>query len=100
MEEMRGWTTGFAVPTYVIDAPGGGGKIPIAPNYLLALGESRVSIRNFEGAAFSYPQPAQRDCSVPYEGKWFGEVPPATAEPAAASAHERRAKLRVLRATA
>jgi lysine 2,3-aminomutase len=99
MEELRGWTTGFAVPTFVIDAPGGGGKIPIAPNYLLALGESRVSIRNFEGSSFSYPQPVQRDCSVQYEAKWYGEAAPAV-EPHAASASESkpRAKLRVLRA--
>lgn len=101
MEELRGWTTGFAVPTYVIDAPGGGGKIPIAPNYLLALGESRVSIRNFEGQTFSYPQPSERDCSVEYEAKWYGEAPPAV-EPAAASPSEpkMRGKLRVLRASA
>jgi lysine 2,3-aminomutase len=96
MEELRGWTTGFAVPTYVIDAPGGGGKIPIAPNYLLAMGESRVTIRNFEGASFSYPQPAERDCSVEYEAKWYGEGAPAVA--AAPEAPKGRAALRVLRA--
>ncbi|MCK6546063.1 KamA family radical SAM protein [Myxococcota bacterium] len=87
MEELRGWTTGFAVPTYVIDSPGGGGKIPVAPNYMLTLGESRVMIRNFEGETFSYPQPAQRDCTVGYEKKWFGEVPVATAEAAQQAAN-------------
>jgi lysine 2,3-aminomutase len=70
MEALRGWTTGFSVPTYVIDAPGGGGKIPIAPNYLLMTGESQVTLRNFEGQTFSYPQPAERDASCPYEAKW------------------------------
>lgn len=101
MEELRGWTTGFAVPTYVIDAPGGGGKIPIAPNYLLAMGESRVTIRNFEGAAFSYPQPAERDCSVEYEAKWYGEgAAPGPAPSVAAEAPKGRAALRVLRASA
>lgn len=110
MEELRGHTTGFAVPTFVIDAPGGGGKIPVAPNYMLTLGESRVMIRNFEGETFSYPQPRQRDCTVKYEEKWFGEAPQqplAAAQAANGGAHtptptspKPRTKLRVLRATA
>jgi lysine 2,3-aminomutase len=76
MEALRGWTTGFAVPTYVIDAPGGGGKIPIAPSYLLTAGESKVMIRNFEGQTFTYPQPAERDSSCPYDAKWAADAPP------------------------
>jgi lysine 2,3-aminomutase len=80
MEALRGWTTGFAVPTFVIDAPGGGGKIPVAPNYLLTAGESQVMIRNFEGQTFAYPQPRERDPSCPYETKWRdGVEPPAPA---------------------
>lgn len=99
MEALRGWTTGFAVPTYVIDAPGGGGKIPVAPNYLLTLGESKVLVRNFEGETFAYPQPANRDCTVRYEAKWYGDSSP-TAE-AQSSAHvepKLRTKLRVVSA--
>ena len=55
MEGLRGHTTGLAVPTYVVDAPGGGGKIPISPNYIVSAGPGRVVLRNFEGAMFSYP---------------------------------------------
>jgi lysine 2,3-aminomutase len=54
MESMRGHTSGLAVPTFVVDAPGGGGKIPLNPNYLVSAGPGRVVLRNFEGAMFSY----------------------------------------------
>src|ERR1019366_10752476 len=56
MEQLRGHTTGYAVPTYVIDAPGGGGKVPIAPGYVLCRNAGRVLIRNFEGNIFEYPE--------------------------------------------
>ena len=56
MEQLRGHTTGYAVPQYVIDAPGGGGKVPIAPNYVLSHNADRVVIRNFEGKVFEYPE--------------------------------------------
>jgi lysine 2,3-aminomutase len=49
LEGLRGHTTGFAIPTYVVDAPGGGGKIPLMPNYLVSQGESSLVVRNFEG---------------------------------------------------
>ncbi|MFN7144303.1 MAG: KamA family radical SAM protein [Myxococcota bacterium] len=55
LEGLRGHTTGLAVPTYVVDAPGGGGKIPLLPNYLVSMAPGRVVLRNFEGAIFSYP---------------------------------------------
>ncbi|HUC84594.1 MAG TPA: KamA family radical SAM protein [Candidatus Acidoferrales bacterium] len=58
MEELRGHTTGYAVPTYVIDAPGGGGKVPINPEYVLCRNAGRVLIRNFEGKIFEYPETA------------------------------------------
>src|ERR1700742_396624 len=58
MEALRGHTTGYAVPTYVIDAPGGGGKIPISPEYLLAQDDERVVVRNYEGKIFEYPEAA------------------------------------------
>jgi len=54
MENLRGHTTGFAVPTYVIDAPGGGGKIPVAPNYVVKKEKDRVVLRNFKGERFEY----------------------------------------------
>jgi lysine 2,3-aminomutase len=56
MEQLRGHTTGYAVPQYVIDAPGGGGKVPINPDYILSRNRDRVVIRNFEGKIFEYPE--------------------------------------------
>jgi lysine 2,3-aminomutase len=58
MEQLRGHTTGYAVPQYVIDAPGGGGKVPINPGYVLSHNNDRVVIRNFEGRIFEYPEGA------------------------------------------
>jgi lysine 2,3-aminomutase len=57
MDGLRGHTTGYAVPQYVIDAPGGGGKVPINPGYILRQDEERIIIRNFEGRVFEYPEP-------------------------------------------
>src|SRR3954453_2863666 len=56
MESLRGHTTGYAVPQYVIDAPGGGGKVPIMPDYVLQKNAERILIRNFEGKVFEYPE--------------------------------------------
>ena len=58
MEGLRGHTTGYAVPQYVIDAPGGGGKVPISPDYVLSRNADRVVIRNFEGKVFEYIEAA------------------------------------------
>ena len=58
MEGLRGHTTGYAVPQYVIDAPGGGGKVPVNPDYVVARNADRVLIRNFEGKIFEYPEAA------------------------------------------
>jgi lysine 2,3-aminomutase len=57
MESLRGHTSGLAVPTFVVDAPGGGGKIPLLPNYFVSAAPGRVVLRNFEGAIFSYADP-------------------------------------------
>ena len=56
MESLRGHTTGYAVPEYVIDAPGGGGKVPVTPDYVLSRNADRVVIRNYEGKIFEYPE--------------------------------------------
>ena len=56
MSSLRGHTTGYAVPQYVIDAPGGGGKVPINPDYIVRRNETGVLIRNFEGKLFEYPE--------------------------------------------
>ena len=58
MENLRGHTTGYAVPTYVIDGPGGGGKIPISPNYVVAQEPGRYTLRNFAGEKYTYVDPA------------------------------------------
>ncbi len=57
IEGLRGHTTGYAVPTYVIDAPGGGGKIPLQPGYNLGRDGDCVVLRNYEGRTFRYPDP-------------------------------------------
>ena len=56
MEQLRGHTTGYAIPQLVIDAPGGGGKVPVNPDYILSRDEERVVIRNYEGKVFEYPE--------------------------------------------
>ena len=69
MESLIGHTTGFAVPTYVIDAPGGGGKIPVMPNYIISWSTNKVILRNYEGIITTYNEPEKyeakfcdRDC--------------------------------------
>ena len=57
IEGLRGHTTGYAIPQYVIDAPGGGGKVPINPSYVLYHDQEKVMIRNYEGQVFEYPEP-------------------------------------------
>jgi lysine 2,3-aminomutase len=57
MEGLRGHTSGYAVPTYVIDAPGGGGKIPVMPNYLISYSDHKVVLRNYEGYITTYEEP-------------------------------------------
>ncbi|MBK1881674.1 KamA family radical SAM protein [Luteolibacter pohnpeiensis] len=57
IEGLRGHTTGYAIPQYVIDGPGGGGKIPINPNYMIDSVPGKVTLRNYEGNLFEYPDP-------------------------------------------
>ncbi len=59
-EALRGHTSGFSVPTFILDAPGGGGKVPLAPQYLISMSDKRVVLRNYEGGTFSYPEPKDR----------------------------------------
>jgi lysine 2,3-aminomutase len=61
IESLRGHTSGFAVPTFVIDAPRGGGKIPVMPNYVLSQSADRVVVRNFEGFITTYAEPETYD---------------------------------------
>ena len=70
MESLIGHTSGFARPTYVVDAPGGGGKIPVLPNYIVSWSTNKVILRNFEGVITTYQEPdsymkyfCDRNCS-------------------------------------
>lgn len=54
MEHLRGHITGYGVPTYVIDGPGGGGKIPVGPNYVVSHADGKITLRNFEGNEYVY----------------------------------------------
>ena len=74
MDGLRGWISGMAMPQLVIDAPGGGGKIPIGPEYLQEIGESEVTLRNYRGELVSYPQPVKKDPQVPYDEVYFRNV--------------------------
>jgi lysine 2,3-aminomutase len=65
MEQLRGHTSGYAVPTFVVDAPGGGGKIPVMPQYLISQGHGKVVLRNFEGVISVYHEPTYVDQGCP-----------------------------------
>ena len=55
MEHLRGYTSGMAIPTYIINAPSGHGKTPMLPEYLISQGRDSVTIRTWEKKAFDYP---------------------------------------------
>jgi len=59
IEGLRGHTSGYAVPQYIVDAPGGGGKIPLMPNYLLSESDHKVIVRNYEGYVATYEEPTE-----------------------------------------
>jgi lysine 2,3-aminomutase len=59
MEALRGWTSGLANPHFVIDAPGGGGKIPLLPEYVVSMSDEEVVLRNFRGDRYVYRQPQE-----------------------------------------
>jgi lysine 2,3-aminomutase len=64
-ESLRGHTTGFAVPTYIIDAIGGGGKMPVFPNYIISQAPGQILLRNYEGIISKYTEPKDymdREC--------------------------------------
>ena len=67
IENLRGHTSGFAVPTFVVDAPGGGGKTPVMPQYVVSQSPGKVVLRNFEGVITTYTEPKHYDnnCTCP-----------------------------------
>lgn len=85
MESLVGHTSGFAVPTYVIDAPHGGGKIPVMPSYLISWSTSKVVLRNYEGVITTYEEPGTyepllcdrncTECRLRFDRPDGGELP-------------------------
>jgi lysine 2,3-aminomutase len=61
MRALRGWTSGLAVPHFVIDAPGGGGKVPLLPEYVREITEDEVVLRNYRNDTYRYPLPKEKD---------------------------------------
>ena len=59
IRQLRGWTSGMGVPHFVIDSPGGGGKVPLLPEYVESITEDEVVFRNYEGKRYTYKQPRQ-----------------------------------------
>ena len=57
IENLRGHTSGYCVPTFVVDAPGGGGKIPVMPQYVISQSPHKVILRNYEGVITTYTEP-------------------------------------------
>lgn len=69
IESLRGHTSGYAVPTFVVDAPGGGGKTPVMPQYLISQSPDKVILRNYEGVITTYTEPeklADLPCTCDY----------------------------------
>jgi lysine 2,3-aminomutase len=60
-QALRGFTSGLCVPNYVIDVPGGGGKVPITPDYLISIDKDKVVLKNYEGKTFEYPQAKDKE---------------------------------------
>lgn len=67
---LRGWTTGLAVPHLAVDLPGGGGKVTLQPEYVVERRAHDTLFRNYRGQTYSYPEPAETDCSCPYDAVW------------------------------
>ncbi len=74
-QRLRGWMNSMAVPMLVLDAPGGGGKVPIIPNYIESIDDETVVVRTYRGERITYPQPRQRDLTVAYDAIYFAGQP-------------------------
>lgn len=64
IKSLRGYTSGFAVPTYVVDAPGGGGKIPINPDYVKRYDKGKLIVRNFKGKTYEYYETSTKPTKI------------------------------------
>src|SRR5439155_27203067 len=72
LRDLRGWTSGLAVPHLAVDLPGGGGKVTLQPEYVLEKRSRETIFRNYRGERFSYPEPRETDCTVPYDDVFYG----------------------------
>lgn len=70
LQQLRGWTTGLAVPHLAVDLPGGGGKVTLQPDYVMERAKNETVFRNYRGERFSYPEPHETDCTCPYDEVW------------------------------
>ena len=75
LEQLRGWTTGLAVPHLAVDLPDGGGKVTLQPQYELEKRGQNTLFRNYRGETYAYPEPRETDCSVPYDEVFYGAQP-------------------------
>ncbi len=73
--QLRGWMSGMAIPHLVIDAPGGGGKLPIGPTYIVERRPDAVVVRTYRGNLVEYPEAREKDCTVAYDQVYFAGVP-------------------------
>jgi len=70
LQALRGHTTGLAVPHLAVDLPGGGGKVTLQPDYVVERRADATVFRSYKGEAYVYPEPAETDCSCPYDEVW------------------------------
>jgi lysine 2,3-aminomutase len=71
IEQLRGWTSGLAVPHLAVDLPGGGGKVTLQPEYVVERQAGQTVFRNYRGSRFTYPEPEEADCECPYDESWL-----------------------------
>ena len=74
LQQLRGWTSGLAVPHLAVDLPGGGGKVTLQPEYVVERGVGETVFRNFKGERYSYPEPEVTDCACPYDAVWINRA--------------------------
>jgi len=74
MQNLRGWISGLAIPHLVIDTPGGMGKVSIGPDYVVARGADKWTLRNYEGRLVDYPQPKDTDATCAYDEVYFRDA--------------------------
>jgi lysine 2,3-aminomutase len=88
LQALRGWTSGLAVPHLAVDLPDGGGKVTLQPDYVIERRMHETLLRNYRGETYSYPEPRETDCSVPYDEVLY---------PRAAPRQPAQTKLRIVR---